>query len=154
MVKELEKAKKNAEEAKSQWESLRKERDFHKENYSKTVNEKNLIVKDIRALKTLHDDFTSKISDLKMKYEHLCKSKSLMKLETEKLMRERDNKIQDINKLVSEIEKLDIKSRREMESVDKKMMSPFAINKTGDKTPWPKDIRNNIYLMQNYSSMN
>jgi WD40 repeat protein len=26
--------------------------------------------------------------------------------------------------------------------------------KPGEKTPWPKDIRNNIFLLQNYSSMN
>lgn len=99
MVKELDKAKKNAEEAKSQWESLRKERDFHKENFVKTVNEKNMIANDIKTLKGLHEDFQSKISDLKLKYEHLCKSKSLMKLETEKLTREKDNKISLINKL-------------------------------------------------------
>ena len=99
MVKELDKAKKNAEEAKSQWESLRKERDFHKENFVKTVNEKNMIANDIKTLKRLHEDFQSKISDLKLKYEHLCKSKSLMKLETEKLTREKDNKIGLINKL-------------------------------------------------------
>lgn len=106
MVKELEKAKKNAEEAKSQWESLRKERDFHKENFLKTVNEKNMIARDIKSLKKLHDDFQSKISDLKIKYEHLCKSKSLMKLETEKLIRERDKRLQDINKMQYELERV------------------------------------------------
>ena len=85
MVKELEKAKKNADEAKSQWESLRKERDFHKENYFKTVDEKENISKDIKQLKKLHEDFTLKITDLKQKYENLCKNKALMRLEKEKL---------------------------------------------------------------------
>jgi len=62
----------------SQWESLRKEREFHKENYLKTVSEKELIGRDIKTLNKLHEDFTSKIDDLKKKYENLCKSKSLM----------------------------------------------------------------------------
>jgi len=156
MVKELDKAKKNAEEAKSQWESLRKERDFHRENYLKTVNEKNLIADDIKSLKNLHEEFTSKISDLKLKHEHLCKSKSLMELETKKLMREKENKTADINRLQLEIEKGDMKGKRENEYQDKinrtRMGQPNL--KVGEKTPWPKDIRNNIYLLQNYSAMN
>ena len=67
MERELDKAKKNAEEARSQWESLRKERDFHRENFSKTVNEKNAILNDYKTLNNLHEDFVSKIDDLKLK---------------------------------------------------------------------------------------
>ena len=78
MQKELDKANKNAEEVKSNWENLRKERDFHKENYIKTVQEKTNIANDIKTLQNLHNDFTSKIADLNLKYEHLCKNKSLM----------------------------------------------------------------------------
>ena len=62
MQKELEKANKNAEEVKSNWENLRKERDFHKENYVKTVQEKTNIANDIKTLQNLHEDFTSKSS--------------------------------------------------------------------------------------------
>ena len=53
MKNELEKANRNAEEAKSNWESLRKERDFHKENYLKTVQEKANIANDIKTLQKL-----------------------------------------------------------------------------------------------------
>ena len=35
-------------------------------------------------MQSLHEDFTSEISDLNLKYEHLCKTKSLMKLALEK----------------------------------------------------------------------
>ncbi len=157
MVSELDKAKKNADEAKSQWESLRKERDFHKENFVKTVNEKNLIATDIKTLKKLHEDFQSKISDLKLKYEHLCKSKSLMKLETEKLNREKDHKINEINKFQIELEKVDSKAKKDLEvlPLEKRVQMPNKdMIRPGEKTPWPKDIRNNIFLLQNYSSMN
>lgn len=90
----------------SQWESLRKERDFHKENFVKTVNEKDLIAKDIKSLQTLHEEFGSKIDDLKYKYEHLCKSKSLMELENDKLEKEKTFKSTEINKLQFELEKV------------------------------------------------
>ena len=92
MKKELEKANKNAEEVKSNWENLRKERDFHRENYIKTVQEKTNIANDIKTLQNLHEDFTSKIADLNLKYEHLCKNKSLMKLDLEKMRQEKEKK--------------------------------------------------------------
>ena len=96
MQKELEKANKNAEEVKSNWENLRKERDFHRENYIKTVQEKNNIANDIKTLQSLHEDFTSKIADLNLKYEHLCKNKSLMKLDLEKMKQEKEKKEKEI----------------------------------------------------------
>lgn len=99
MKKELEKARKNADDAKNQWESLRKERDFHKDNAKKTIDEKAEILKDIKQLKKLHEDFSLKIVDLKQKYENLCKNKALMRLEKEKL----DNKCVERTKQVEQI---------------------------------------------------
>ncbi len=155
MTLNLENAKKEAEEAKSKWESLRKERDFHRENFFKTVNEKNLIASDIKTLNNLHKEFHSKISDLKLKYEHLCKSRSLMSLETEKLNREKDIKTSEISKFQLDLERFDNRAKKELEeqaSQSAKVVLP-TVN-PGDKTPWPKDIRNNMYLLQNYSPMN
>ena len=148
MKNELEKANRNAEEAKSNWESLRKERDFHKENYLKTVQEKANIANDIKTLQKLHNDFTSKISDLNLKYEHLCKNKSLMKLDLEKMKKEKEKKEKEILKLQEEINMLDLKSKKE--SKDQKIMVlPYKATRPGEKTPWPSDIRNNIFLLQN-----
>ena len=151
MKNELEKANRNAEEAKSNWESLRKERDFHKENYLKTVQEKANIANDIKTLQKLHNDFTSKISDLNLKYEHLCKNKSLMKLDLEKMKKEKEKKEKEILKLQEEINMLDLKSKKE--SKDQKIMVlPYKATRPGEKTPWPSDIRNNIFLLQNCST--
>jgi hypothetical protein len=72
------------------------------------VAEKDNISADIKTLQKLHKDFISKIDDLKYKYEHLMKSKSLMKLEKERLLRERDNKLTELNKLQQELEKVKI----------------------------------------------
>jgi WD40 repeat protein len=155
MERELDKAKKNAEEARSQWESLRKERDFHRENFSKTVNEKNAILNDYKTLNNLHEDFVSKIDDLKLKYEHLCKSKSLMKLDAEKLTREKEQKTSEKNKLQSELERFDFKIKKELEEEENKNRIFNLPGVSGkEKTPWPSDVRNNLYLLKNYNPMN
>lgn len=72
----------------------------------KTVSEKDLINKDIKSLKKLHEDFQSKIIDLKNKYEQLCKSKSLMRLDTKKMENEKNNINAEIIRLHSELEKV------------------------------------------------
>jgi hypothetical protein len=151
MRKELDKANHNAEEAKANWESLRKERDFHKENYQKTVQEKTNISNDIKTLEKLHNAFISKIADLNLKYEHLCKNKSLMKLDLEKMKNEKERKEKEILKLQEEINMLDLKSKKE--NKDQRIMAlPYKPTRPGEKTPWPHDIRNNIFLLQNNST--
>ena len=47
-----------------------------------------------------------------------------------------------------------MKTKKEIEGVDNKFKLPELNNKQGQKTPWPKDIRNNIYLLQDYSTLN
>ena len=155
MQKELEKANKNAEEVKSNWENLRKERDFHRENYIKTVQEKTNIANDIKTLQNLHEDFTSKIADLNLKYEHLCKNKSLMKLDLEKMRQEKEKKEKEIKRLQEEINNLDIKNKKDKISKDQKIaVLPYKKIRPGEKVPWPSDIRNNIYLLQNPPTFN
>jgi hypothetical protein len=157
MKTELDKAKRNAEEARSKWESLRKERDFHKEGCGDTIKEKNKISEDIKTLQNLHENFQSKISDLKLKYEHLCKSKSLMKLEVEKLKIDIKLREQDKLKLQFEIEKSDNIAKKEIidsNHHDKNKLNIPQQVRPGDKTAWPKDIRNNIYLLHKYNSFN
>lgn len=72
----------------------------------KTVKEKELINLDIKSLKKLHDDFQSKISDLKNKYEQMCKSKSLMRLDTKKLENEKNHINGEIIRMHNELEKV------------------------------------------------
>lgn len=78
----------------------------------KTVEEKTNIANDIKTLQNLHNDFTSKIADLNLKYEHLCKNKSLMKLDLEKMKKEKERKEKEIKKLQEEINNLDIKNKK------------------------------------------
>jgi hypothetical protein len=46
-----------------------------------------------------------------------------------------------------------LKTKKEIEGESNQLKLPELQSKQGQKTPWPKDIRNNIYLLQNYSSL-
>jgi hypothetical protein len=133
---------------------LRRERDFYSDNFTKTENEKKLISMDIKTLEGLHEEFVAKTSDLKNKYEALCKSKSLMDLETNKLIRELETNKHQIEWLQKDMDQIDDKIKMETEGSEFKIKMPLAPVKKTDKTPWPKDVRNNIYLLQSYSPMN
>lgn len=52
---ELTEAKIIAEQAKSTWEKLRKERDFHKTHQNRVNGEKVTITDNIKKIKTLHE---------------------------------------------------------------------------------------------------
>lgn len=154
LEKDLDKARRTADAAKSKWESLRKERDFHKENFLKTISDKHIIGTDIKNLRDLHKEFKIKIDDLSKKYEHLYKQKSLRELENNKLKTDCVKLEANINKIRRDIEKIETKNKdipydnkEENINIEKRL-------KPGDNTPWPIDIRNNLYLMQNYNPLN
>ena len=56
MTEELKQAKVVAENAKSTWEKLRKERDFHKLHQDRVNVEKVMITGDIKTVKTHHEE--------------------------------------------------------------------------------------------------
>jgi hypothetical protein len=152
---ELEKAKKGAEDAKSKWESLRGEREFFKDGYENTNKQKQLISSDVKTLKRLHEEFEVKIADLRIKYDNLCKSKSLMDLEATKLTRDAEKNKELTDKYLIDVEKLEEKLKSDHVEIDSKIKIPLPpVQRNGDRTPWPKDVRNNLYLMQNYTPLN
>lgn len=55
MKDELTEAKIAAEQAKSTWEKLRKERDFHKTHQNRVIGEKQTINSNIKKIKDLHE---------------------------------------------------------------------------------------------------
>ena len=58
---ELTEAKIVAEQAKSTWEKLRKERDFHKTHQIRVNSEKLQITQNIKKIKELHDQYEERI---------------------------------------------------------------------------------------------
>ena len=87
MRTELDSAKVIAEEAKSTWEKLRKERDYHKTHQDRVNGEKLEINEKIKEIKASHEDFEDRIEEVKKKLLDTTKEKALLKLEKDKLQK-------------------------------------------------------------------
>ncbi len=87
MRTELDSAKVIAEEAKSTWEKLRKERDYHKTHQDRVNGEKLGISQTIKDIKLSHEEIEDKIEEVKKKLLDTTKEKSLLKLEKDKLQK-------------------------------------------------------------------
>jgi len=94
MKVELKEANVIADQAKSTWEKLRKERDFHRTHQDRVNGEKVSIAQSIKKMKDLHEDYEEKIEEIQKKHLHAVKEKALLKLEKDKLHK----KVTDIQK--------------------------------------------------------
>lgn len=100
MTGELKQAKIVAENAKSTWEKLRKERDFHKHHQDRVNNEKVDITGTIKGTKQEHEELMERIEEMKKKHLAVVKDKALLKLEKDKLQR----RVHDLNTEIKENE--------------------------------------------------
>ena len=87
MRTELETAKVIADDAKSTWEKLRKERDYHKTHQDRVNGEKLEISQTIKEIKVSHELVEDKIEEVKKKLLDTTKEKALLKLEKDKLQK-------------------------------------------------------------------
>lgn len=117
------------------------------------MEEKKEMMLEKNKLDELHGEFFNQIEDLKKKYENLCKQKNELKLETVKMDHECKKLKQEKDKLAEEIKRVDEKTKKELLTEDEPVKIEKKL-KAGENTPWPEDIRNNIYLMQNYPTFN
>jgi len=89
-----------ANQAKSTWEQLRKERDFHKTHQDRVNNEKITISSNIKKMKDLQEDYDDKIEEIQKKHLQAVKEKALLKLEKDKAIK----KVEDIQKKIKDHE--------------------------------------------------
>ena len=87
MKVELQEANVIAEQAKSTWEKLRKERDFHKTHQDRVNGEKVTISQNIKKMRDLHEEYEEKIEEISRKHLYAVKEKALIKLEKDKLQK-------------------------------------------------------------------
>ena len=76
-----------AEQAKSTWEKLRKERDFHRTHQDRVNGEKVTIFQNIKRMRDLHEEYEEKIEEIQKKHLAAVKEKALIKLEKDKLQK-------------------------------------------------------------------
>eukprot|EP00873_Tetraselmis_striata_P037643 jgi/Tetstr1/457907/TSEL_044425.t1 len=84
--RELNDAKVLAGKAHATWDKFRKERDFHKMHHKRVVQEKNLLLKDMKRLKKHYNLYEPTIEELRHKYEVAMKEKMMIKLERDRLL--------------------------------------------------------------------
>jgi WD40 repeat protein len=74
-----------ASKARSTYDKLRKERDFHRMHHKRVVQEKAKLIGDIKRLKSHYESYEPMMRQLQTKYETAMKEKMLIKLERDKL---------------------------------------------------------------------
>lgn len=92
MKEELTSAKVAAEQAKSTWEKLRKERDYHKMHQNRVNDEKVSINEQIKKTKNMHEEIEERLEEIQKKLQVTLKEKALLKLERDKMQ----NKARDL----------------------------------------------------------
>ena len=152
MKVELKEANVIADQAKSTWEKLRKERDFHKTHQDRVNGEKVTIAQNIKRMKDLHEDYEEKIEEIKKKHLHAVKEKALLKLEKDKLQK----KVVDIQRTIKSHEE---KVQKQIDASMKKQRmggrgAQRQMQVKGMNTPWPEDARPNPYLSETFENFN
>eukprot|EP00462_Mataza_sp_D1_P000217 CAMPEP_0175089666 /NCGR_PEP_ID=MMETSP0086_2-20121207/907_1 /TAXON_ID=136419 /ORGANISM="Unknown Unknown, Strain D1" /LENGTH=611 /DNA_ID=CAMNT_0016362189 /DNA_START=61 /DNA_END=1893 /DNA_ORIENTATION=+ len=82
---EVLKSRSIAEKARGTWDKFRKERDFHRMHHRRVVQEKNVLIKDMKRLKKHYGTFEPALKAMREKYENAMKDKMLMKLERDRM---------------------------------------------------------------------
>ena len=82
---EVKQMKDIAGRAQGTWDKFRKERDYHRMNHNRVVQEKNILVTDLKRLKNHMKAYEPAIDELKRKYELMIREKMLIKLERDRL---------------------------------------------------------------------
>lgn len=149
MEVELKQAKIIADQAKSTWEKLRKERDFHKTHQNRVNGEKVTITNNIKKIKDLHENYEEKIEEIKKKLQSTVKEKALLKLEKDKLQKK-------ANEIAAQIKRNEERAQKEIEQGHKRQQQYQAslIPVKGKNTPYPEDARPNPFLSKEYDNIN
>ena len=160
MKGELKGAKVIAEDAKSTWEKLRKERDYHKTHQDRVNGEKLRITQEIKQIKAMHEEVEDKIEEIKKKLLDTTKEKALLKLEKDKLQK-RAHTVQ------AQIKENEQRVQKEIEATHKRQRAGASAQAdqsqllaqstlgTGaiKNTRMPEDARPNPFLSQTYDTM-
>ena len=157
MRTELDSAKVVAEEAKSTWEKLRKERDYHKTHQTRVNEEKVQINQTIKNIKSSHEEIEEKIEEIKKKLLDTTKEKALLKLEKDKLQK-KAKEIKDTIKANEKRVQEEIEAQHKRQKMDGNTatnQSALFAQSTLEKgvtrnTRMPEDAKPNPFLTQTY----
>ncbi|KAF4710574.1 hypothetical protein FOZ62_018195, partial [Perkinsus olseni] len=83
---EMKKLRIVAENAKSLFDKLRQQRDFHRMHHRRVVQEKEKLISDFKRLRSHYEQYEPTLTELRHKYEVAMKEKFLLKMERDKYM--------------------------------------------------------------------
>jgi sperm-associated antigen 16 protein len=75
-----------AQKARSTFDKLRKERDFHRMHHKRVSQEKQKLIQDLKKLKKHYGDYDPTLKQLQAKYEAALKEKMMAKIERDKYL--------------------------------------------------------------------
>jgi hypothetical protein len=82
---QLDKMKQVSDKAQATWDRFRKERDYHRLNHHRVVQEKNKLLNDLRIMRKHLKSYDPIIDELKRRYEVAMKEKALVRIERDRL---------------------------------------------------------------------
>jgi chromosome segregation ATPase len=88
LQKEVETYKGIASKARSTYDKLRKERDFHRMHHKRVMQEKQRLMADVKRLKQNYSKYDPMMAQLQSKYENAMKERMLTKIERDKLLKQ------------------------------------------------------------------
>jgi hypothetical protein len=155
---EVNKSKMIADKARGTWDKFRKERDFHRMHHRRVVQEKNMLIRDMKRLKKHYSSFEPALKAMRAKYETAMKDKMLMKLEKDRLL----NKITTLEETVRSLEAMKVAADEGVSAAPvaqpkkKPTKKPFKPKDTSlgkrnkNDSSLPPDDRINPHLNQDY----
>ncbi|KAJ1336824.1 hypothetical protein BSLG_006927 [Batrachochytrium salamandrivorans] len=136
-----------ASKARSTYDKLRKERDFHRMHHKRVVQEKNKLILDIKRLKKHYESYEPTLKQLQHKYEVAMKEKTLTKLERDRLV----SKVATMKSNVEGIEKNPknptgggLKTIRN--SLDQNSSPSVGVVGSARSTPAPTDVHQQTHI--------
>jgi len=155
LQKELNEARLVAEKTKSTWSQLKREKQHHRMNHKRVLNEKKALNDDINKLKNLHTIYEQKYQELSTKYEAAMKEKMLVKMDRDRLL----TKTEVLNQTIKSMQQKFEKTKEGEEGEDKEMDGGKSTKKSTKKggtggtrkkpkkfTPIPAGDKSNPYL--------
>eukprot|EP00933_Yihiella_yeosuensis_P071188 TRINITY_DN7938_c1_g1_i1.p1 TRINITY_DN7938_c1_g1~~TRINITY_DN7938_c1_g1_i1.p1 ORF type:complete len:593 (+),score=104.42 TRINITY_DN7938_c1_g1_i1:144-1922(+) len=143
---ELDKARTIAGKAKEAWDSFRKERDFHRTNHRRVVQEKNKLIVDLKRLKKHYEQYEPTLTELRHKYEVAMKEKMLMRLERDRYLSQATTLKEQLNQAS------DVKDETSYGMKDLAEGERLRRSKALREAPWPSEDRTNPYANSSFEA--
>jgi len=132
LTAELTRVRDAARTVQGKWENMRKQRDFHKLSHNRVMQEKGILMRDVRRLQLHATSIEPTLTELRQKYESVMKDRMLIKLDRDKLA----TKVKTLEALVSKLEEA---PRQQAQQTGEK-------KKKATGAQWPTEDRENPHI--------